>query len=193
MSTPIQVNILARLLAGEFDNGEQARENPAWFVHIRLWHRPLPISIDGDLALFAEQAPALKLQQPYRQRVLVLKLGEVSPLRVEYKAFREPTKFKGAGANPQLLESLTQEDLEDLPGCVLEVSDRAGVFVAEPPEGAKCCFQYDGKTRQVELGFEASAGRFRSFDRGIDPETGRGLWGALMGAYDFQKLQDYPV
>ncbi|MDC0834084.1 chromophore lyase CpcT/CpeT [Geitlerinema sp. CS-897] len=193
MSIPVQVNILARLLAGEFDNGEQARENPTWFVHIHLWHRPLPISIDGDLALFAEQAPALKLQQPYRQRVLVLKLGEVSPLCVEYKAFREPEKFKGAGANPQLLESLTREDLEDLPGCVLEVSDREGVFVAEPPEGAKCCFQYDGKTRQVVLGFEASAGRFRSRDRGVDPETGRGLWGALMGAYDFKKMQDYEV
>ncbi|MBO9998563.1 MAG: chromophore lyase CpcT/CpeT [Cyanobacteria bacterium SID2] len=193
MSTNSPLTTLARFLAGEFENDEQARNQPSWFVRLRLWNRPLPHNIDGHLALFAEQAPALKLHQPYRQRILLLQPGDVSPLRVEYRAFCEPEKFRGAGVNPSLLENVTTEDLENLPGCVLNVRECQETFIAEPPEGAKCCFDYDGKTRQVVLGFEVGARWLKSFDRGVDPETGRGLWGALMGAYEFQKLRDFEL
>lgn len=36
---------LAQWLAGEFENRSQALDQPAWFVHLRLWHRPLPHTI----------------------------------------------------------------------------------------------------------------------------------------------------
>jgi CpeT/CpcT family (DUF1001) len=185
-------------MAGEFDNKPQAMEQPAWFVHLRLWYRPLPIRVEGALALFAEQANALmgdplrasRRARPYRQRVAVLKAFSDS-LQVQYLAFKQPEKFLGAGANPSLLEAVRIEDLEPLPGCVLTVAEEAGKFRATPEPGAKCYFQYDGATRQVVLGFEVSAGKFWSYDRGVDPETGQGLWGALMGAYEFQKCEDF--
>jgi len=47
---------LAQWLAGEFENQTQALEQPTWFVNLHLWHRPLPFTIEGNLALFAEQA-----------------------------------------------------------------------------------------------------------------------------------------
>lgn len=181
---------LAQLMAGEFYNQPQAMEQPAWFVHLRLWYRPLPIRIEGNLALFAEQANALTGDRPYRQRVAVLKEFSDS-LQVHYLAFKQPEKFLGAGANPSLLEALMLDDLEVLPGCVLTVVEQAGKFKASPEPGAKCYFQYDGATRQVVLGFEVSAGKFWSYDRGVDPQTGQGLWGALMGAYEFQKCEDF--
>ncbi len=177
-------------MAGEFDNKPQAMEQPAWFVHLRLWYRPLPMRIEGNLALFAEQANALMRDRPYRQRVAVLSESSGS-LQVQYLAFKQPEKFLGAGANPSLLEPLGLDDLETLPGCVLMVTEEAGKFKATPEPGAKCYFQYDGATRQVVLGFEVSPGRFWSYDRGVDPETGQGLWGALMGAYEFQKCEDF--
>ena len=181
---------LAQLMAGEFDNQPQAMEQPTWFVHLRLWYRPLPMRIEGNLALFAEQANALMRDRPYRQRVAVLKETSDS-VQVQYFAFKQPENFLGAGANPSLLEPLRLDDLEALPGCVLTVAEQAGKFMATPPPGAKCYFQYDGATRQVVLGFEVSAGKFWSYDRGVDPETGQGLWGALMGAYEFQKCKDF--
>lgn len=197
-SSSQNLTALAQLIAGEFDNKPQAMEQPAWFVHLRLWYRPLPMRIEGNLALFAEQANALmrdplqasRRARPYRQRIAVLTESSDS-LQVQYLAFKQPEKFLGAGANPSLLEPLSLDDLETLPGCVLTVTEQAGKFKAEPLPGAKCYFQYDGATRQVVLGFEVSPGKFWSYDRGVDPETGQGLWGALMGAYEFQKCEDF--
>ncbi|NJR41071.1 MAG: hypothetical protein HC781_22315 [Leptolyngbyaceae cyanobacterium CSU_1_4] len=175
-------------MAGEFDNQPQARDQPAWFVHLRLWYRPLPMRIEGNLAFFAEQANALTPDRPYRQRIAVLTEAS-GTLQVQYLAFKQPEKFLGAGANPGLLKSLSLEDLENLPGCRLNVSEEAGKFKATPQPGEPCYFQYNGATRQVVLGFEVSAGKFWSYDRGVDPETGQGLWGALMGAYEFHQCE----
>lgn len=181
---------LAQALAGEFENPTQAFEQPAWFVSLRLWHRPLPKRIQGQLALFAEQANILYLDQPYRQRVMVLK-AEGQQLQVQYLALKQPGQFQGAGANPALLAQLSLADLEPLPGCVLTVALQGATFKAQPPPKAKCFFEYDGKTRQVILGFEVGTEHFHSYDRGVDPETGKGLWGALMGPYEFKKCQNF--
>lgn len=182
---------LAGLMAGEFENGAQAMEQPAWFVHLRLWYRPLPIRVEGNIALFAEQGNVLG-DRPYRQRVAVL--SEIGgDLRVEYWGFREPERFLGAGADGGLLAGVGVEDLERLPGCGLGVRAIADGFRGEADEGARCCFQYGGEVRQVVLGFEVGEGRFLSFDRGVDVETGRGIWGALMGAYEFRKVEGYGV
>jgi hypothetical protein len=183
---------LAQWLAGEFDNQPQAQEQPVWFVHLRLWHRPLPFRIQGNLALFAEQSNALYPENPYRQRIVVLQTTEnPQQLQAQYLALKQPDRFRGAGVNPSLLNALTPDDFESLPGCVLTVTRQSGTFRAQPEPDAKCYFQYDGKTRQVVLGFEVSNRRFFSFDRGVDPDTGQSLWGALMGAYDFEKRQDF--
>ena len=32
-----------RYLAGEFENQRQAQAEPVWYVHLRLWLRPLPL------------------------------------------------------------------------------------------------------------------------------------------------------
>lgn len=189
---PISVNLLAQSMAGEFDNQPQAQDQPVWFVPLRWWHRPLPVRIEGHLALFCEQANVLSLDNPYRQRILILQpTADPEQLRAEYRAFKQPEQFKGAAANPDRLKTLTLDDLEVLPGCELTVTYNGQRFKAEPKPEAKCCFQYDGKTRQVVLGFEAMPDRFWSFDRGVDPETGQSLWGALMGPYEFQKRQSF--
>jgi CpeT/CpcT family (DUF1001) len=192
MSQSPTLATLAQWLAGEFDNQPQAIDQPAWFVHLRLWHRPVQLRIEGNLALFAEQANVLQLDRPYRQRIAVLQpTGDAQISRVQYWAFKQPDCFKRAGANPQLLELLSLEDLEPLPGCVLTVTQQGDRFIAKPPTDAKCYFQYEGKTRQVVLGFEVSETQFWSLDRGVDPETGAGLWGAMLGAYEYQKRQAF--
>lgn len=190
MTDPIAT--LAQWLAGEFDNQAQAFEQPIWFVHLRLWHRPLPFKLNGNLALFAEQANALYLNNPYRQRVVELQpIANSAQIRAQYYALQKPDRFRGAGANLQLLKSLSVNDLELLPGCVLTVTQQGEQFRAEPEPGARCCFQYEGQTRQVVLGFEVSAEQFWSYDRGVDPETGQSLWGATMGAYAYHKRSSF--
>ena len=50
-----------------------------------------------------------------------------------------------------------------------------------------------GNTQQVSLGFEATQEEFLSYDKGIDPTTGKAKWGAILGPYRFRKRQDFGV
>lgn len=93
---PSTLKTLAQWLVGEFDNQPQAIDQPIWFVHLRLWHRPLPWRIDGNLALFAEQANALYLHKAYRQRVVVLKpTSDPQQFQAQYFGFKQPIGFEG--------------------------------------------------------------------------------------------------
>jgi hypothetical protein len=189
---------LAKWMAGDFVNQAQAIAEPVWYVNLRLWQRPVPATSLGALGgifLFAEQASGLHPDNIYRQRLI--QLTEVNgALRANYYAFKHPQTWIGAGQNPELLAKLRVEHIEALPGCTLRISmlqtggtiDR---FEAELLPGSKCCFSYKGEIKQVILGFEAAADYFKSFDRGINPDTGAAIWGAIMGPYQFTKQQDY--
>lgn len=182
-------SVLADYMVGEFDNQSQAREAPTWFVHLRLWQRS--INLFAEPTIFAEQSNVLKLDQPYRQRLMRLQETE-SSLQVQYYQFKDPSVVKGAGQRPELLDRVTHEDLELLPGCTLNVAVNSTAqgyhFTALPRPDTRCVFSLQGSTIQVSLGFEAMPDRFLSYDKGIDLDTQRPIWGALMGAYEFQKI-----
>jgi hypothetical protein len=185
---------LANYMAGEFDNRSQAIADPAWYVHLHLWQKPVSLFTSDSITLFAEQANIVKLDQPYRPRLMRLQERQDAdePLQVQYYIPEYPAAVGGAGANPALLESFTVEQFELLPGCLLlvkvqQLDANSYHFTAAPPPGEKCCFNYGENTIQVSLGFEATQEEFLSYDKGIDPTTGKALWGAILGAYRFRK------
>lgn len=198
MTFSAQLITLGQYLAGEFDNHPQALAQPAWYVHLRLWIRPVPLFTDDSITLFAEQASVVNLNQPYRPRLLRLRESEANPqqLRVVYYMFKDIEPVKGAGTNPKLLQQITLEQIEFLPNCTLSVeSNQISVngyhFKTFPQNDCPCSFNYQGKNFQVFLGFEVTPETLLTYDKGIDPETGKGIWGALLGAYQFSKLQDF--
>lgn len=182
---------LADYMAGEFDNREQATESPIWFVHLHMWQRPVDLFSEDSITIFAEQANILNLDNPYRQRLMRLR-SNGDGISVQYYAFQNPGGVKGSGHYPERLQGLNQDQIELLPGCVLTVKYERDRFIATPNEGDRCCFSYEGKTVQVSLGFEVECDRFFSYDKGIDPETGSGTWGALMGPYQYTKRKPLP-
>lgn len=200
MSFSPQLVALAQYLAGEFHNQKQAIAEPVWYVHLRLWHRPVNLFSEDSITLFAEQANIINLDQPYRQRIMRLMPGPDfdAPLQVQYYMFKDPSAFIGAGLNPALLNKLTLDQLDILPGCILTVNQQtlalnSDKFFATPPPNTCCSFTYLGNRVQVSLGFEASAGEFYSYDKGIDAVTGKATWGATMGPYRYIKLNQYKV
>ena len=189
---------LARYMAGEFDNQQQAIAEPLWYVHLRLWQRPVPLFTKDSLTLFAEQANIVNLDKPYRPRILRLQSSDTTPasLQVQYYMLKDTEAIRGAGRNPELLRQLTSEDIEFLPGCNLtikqqQVTPNSYEFSASSATGTPCGFSYKGNSYQVSLGFEATAEEFRSYDKGIDPTTGKAIWVALMGPFRFTKRQDF--
>ncbi|ELR96845.1 chromophore lyase CpcT/CpeT [Gloeocapsa sp. PCC 73106] len=189
MSLSFPLVTLASYLAGEFENREQAIAEPAWYVNLRLWLRPVPDLWSDSLTLFAEQASTLKLDQPYRPRLL--RLRQAPELVVEHYMFKELQAFIGSGRQPEKLKALTLEQIEFLPGCTLKVQQHNQQFQALPQPGETCCFQYQGSTYQVSLGFEVNEAELSTYDRGIDSATGKAIWGAILGPYRFKKLQHY--
>jgi hypothetical protein len=189
---------LARYMAGEFDNQKQAIAEPAWYVHLHLWQRPVPLFTEDSLTLFAEQANIVNLDQPYRPRILRLHQSDNSSaaLQVQYYMLKDAEAIRGAGRNPELLRQLTPEHIQFLPGCTLtiqqsQVAPNAFKFFASSATGTPCNFSYQGNNYQVSLGFEATSEEFFSYDKGIDPKTGKAMWGALLGPYRFTKRQDF--
>lgn len=189
---------LASYLAGEFDNQAQASAEPAWYVHLRVWQRPVPIFLEDSLTLFVEQASVVNLDKPYRQRIARLRSNPNAPneLQVQYYMLKDPGAFRGAGSNPELLRQLTEAEMDLLPGCTLTVSQQLLTpstyqFSAFLPAASRCCFTYQGEIRQVSLGFEATPAQLLSYDKGIDPATGKALWGAVLGPFRFAKCQDF--
>lgn len=198
MSVSPELITLASYIAGEFDNQQQAIAEPAWYVHLRLWLRPVPLFTADSLTLYAEQASIVKLDNPYRPRILRLYSGQTTPgsLQVQYYMLKDPDAIRGAGRNPERLKQLTTEQIEFLPGCVLSVEQRqvsphSYEFSAFSTTGTPCRFNYQDNTYQVSLGFEATKEEFRSYDKGIDPATGKATWGALLGPFRFTKRQDF--
>ena len=201
-STPMNVSpeliTLASYLAGEFDNQQQAIAEPAWYVHLRLWLRPVPLFTEDSLTLYAEQASIVNLDKPYRPRILRLYAESTTPgsLRVQYYMIKDPEAIRGAGRYPERLRQLTTEQIEFLPGCLLTVEQRqvssdSYEFSAFSTTGEPCRFNYQGNAYQISLGFEATKAEFRSYDKGIDLETGKATWGALLGPFRFTKRQDF--
>lgn len=189
-----QLTALASYLAGEFTNQPQALEQPAWFVNLRLWIRPVPIFTDDSITLFAEQANILKLDQPYRPRIL--RLREKENIEVEFYMFEDLATARGAGQNKDLIAQITPDKIKFLPNCTLKVAtqelgDGTYCFTTTSVTNEPCSVTYQDSTFQVFLGLKATEDELLTYDKGIDPATGKGTWGALMGAYAFTKLQDF--
>ncbi len=153
---------------------------------------------EDSVTLFAEQANIVDLNQPYRPRILRLRQIQTLPavIEVQYYMCKDLMAVRGAGQNQALLKQLTPQDLEFLPDCRLEVTVELVApdsykFITTNPSGCPCKFTYQNQTYQVSLGFAVTAQEMLVYDKGIDPKTGKAIWGALMGPYCFQKRKDF--
>ena len=197
MTLSSQLIALGTYLAGEFDNKQQALAEPAWYVHLRLWKRPVPLFTEDSITLFAEQASVMNLDKPYRPRLFRLRQSETDSqqLKVDYYMFKDISTVKGAGRNPNLLQQITTEQIEFLPNCSLNIKVeqlKSGYcFETFPISDRPCTFTYQNNTYQVSLGFKVTEKELQTYDKGIDSQTGKAIWGALMGAYRFTKVQDF--
>ena len=194
---------LAAYLSGEFENAAQAAEASTWFVHLRLWQKRVPALTSANIyTFFLEQQSVGTNKPPYRQRILQIKevdgTAAEGHLQGQYFALAQPSQFIGAATDDARLNSLTAEALVPLPNSKAHIQyQRSGSgykFQSALPEGKLCSFEYAGQTRYVYLGFDIEQTANGSvllltYDKGIDPDTGRGLWGALMGPFQMIKSQ----
>ncbi len=188
---------LGQELAGGYDNRDQAINDPVWYVSLQAWWRPVPLFAADSVTLFAEQANALKPEQPYRQRLLRLYAPDGN-LTAQFYQFDRPDLVVGAGANGDLVNAIANAEIQILPTGKLSIEPTPQGFSARQTPGESCKFSFrdalgNAKSGQVELGFSTQPGQWWSYDKGINPETSQPIWGAMMGPYQFTKGQSYSL
>ncbi|MDJ0565491.1 MAG: chromophore lyase CpcT/CpeT, partial [Microcystis sp. M49629_WE12] len=94
MTHPTDIKTLARWMAADFSNQEQAFANPPFFAHIRVCMRPLPDELLNGTSLFLEQAYDFMLNTPYRLRVFKLSVVD-DHIELENFKVKEEANFFG--------------------------------------------------------------------------------------------------
>ena len=175
---------LARWMAADFSNQEQAFENPPFFAHIRVCMRPLPIELLSGISFYVEQAYDYTLNTPYRVRVL--KLIDVGDrIEIENYTITQSEDFHGASRDKERLKALTADQLEKLPGCNMIVEWTGHSFKGAVEPGKACMVFRKGRETYLDSEFEIDQDKFLSLDRGRDPETNEHIWGSYAGAFHF--------
>jgi len=190
MSHSTDIKTLARWMASDFSNQEQAFENPPFFAHIRVCMRPLPSDFLNCTSFFLEQAYDFMLNRPYRLRVF--KIIQVDDhIELAHFKLKDQEKFFGASRDLQRLQNLTLEDLEEMPGCDMIVSWTGHSFKGEVKPGKACIVERNGKTTYLDNSFEIDENKLISYDIGRDPETDELVWGSVAGPFHFKRWASF--
>lgn len=184
------ITTLARWMASDFSNQAQAYANPPFFAHIRVCMRPLPNNLLDGTSLFLEQAYDFMLDQPYRLRVIKLSIvGD--RLELENFKVKDKEKFYGASRNLDLLNTLTEDLIEKMEGCDMDVTWTGSSFQGQIKPGKACIVERKGKITYLDNSFEITDSKLTSYDRGRDPETDELVWGSIAGPFEFFSTQSF--
>jgi hypothetical protein len=190
MTHSTDIGTLARWMAADFSNQQQAWENPPFFAHVRVGMHPLPVEFLSGVSLFVEQAYDYMLDDPYRVRVLnIIQVGD--RIEIENYKVKSEEQFYNASRHTEKLSALTPDHLEKLPGCNMIVDWTGSSFKGSVEPGKACMVVRGGKTTYLDSTFEIDEERFIAHDRGRDPETDEHLWGALAGAFYFVRKTSF--
>lgn len=190
MTHSTDVATLARWMAADFSNQQQAFDNPPLFAHVRVCMRPLPTELLDGISLYLEQAYDYIIHQPYRVRILKL-LPAADCIQIENYAIEKPEQFYGASRDPQRLHGLQTEQLQKLPGCTFITKWTGHSFRGEVEPGKGCMVTRNDKTTYLDSYFEIDRHKLISHDRGRDPETDEHIWGALAGPFEFVRWASF--
>jgi hypothetical protein len=190
MTHSTDIATLARWMAADFSNQEQAFENPPFYAHIRVCIRPLPLELFSGVSLFLEQAYNFALNQPYRIRVMNLIEAE-NHIIIEHYTVNEEQKFYGASRDPERLKALSIDHLQKMSGCNMVVEWTGQSFKGRVEPGKGCVVVRDGKNSYLDNEFEIDDKEFFSLDRGRDLDTDEHLWGSIAGPFHFVRWESF--
>lgn len=190
MTHSTDVATLARWMAADFSNQEQAWENPPFFAHIRVCMRPLPKALLGAPAFYVEQAYDLDVSQPYRARVLKL-VAANDRIEIENFVIENGEEFHGASRDLERLRALSADRIRKLCGCTFITHWTGTSFkgVVEPGKG--CMVTRKGKETYLESEFEINEAGMSSLDLGRDPATDEQVWGSVAGPFQFRRRTSF--
>jgi len=169
------IDELEKLLAGEFNNRNQALSNPSRFAYIHVKHVPL-----GNGKLYGEQAYNYKLDKPYRQFV-ILPVQRDDRIEIQNFEIEDKEQFVG-GKN---LDKLKNHMLSLKKGCSLFVKKNGEAYEGEV-EGDKCIVEWGGNITFLQTRIRLTPTHYFVLDRGYDINNPKKqIWGTRNGMFEF--------
>ena len=198
MTHSTDIATLARWMASDFSNQEQAFENPPFFAHIRVCMRPLPLELLGGVSLFLEQAYDYELHHPYRMRILKLVVVddpcgncEAARMVIENYKVKDEETYYGSSRDIPRLQALTADQIEKMSGCDMLVEWTGTSFRGVVEPGKACMVHRKGQETYLDNEFEITETTFMSMDRGRDPKTDEVVWGSIAGPFQFARWASF--
>ena len=183
----VELDRLVSWMCGSFSSQEQAALDSDFYdirlQMVQIW----PERIDGRW-LYIEQASALSLERPYRQRVYRLYQPNDTTVIGAIYEFDNPLALAGAWRAPTTFDSLTPTSLMVRDGCAIVMHPRGDTAFVGGTVDRNCQSVSQGADyATTELRLTESYLYF--WDRGWD-SAGAQVWGAEKGGYMFKKLRE---
>jgi hypothetical protein len=170
---------LQKRLPGRYDNAAQAHSDARVGVtepheSLNLLIAPANAALVGKIAYYVRETAADDSRRVLSQRIWVL--GHAEDLHTKTQLveqhiylFKEPQRWVHVGDDPELLQSLLPEDLQQLPGCELIWVKREDTFEAHRKvEDCSPAEKYEGLL--LEQRIELRENRLSLAEQEVGPE-----------------------
>ncbi len=181
---------LARWMAGEFSNHQQASADPQHYAHIRIFFRPLPFEFFNAIGFYSEQVYDYDLWSPYRQGVHRL-VDRDRDTYIENYSLKDAMLYAGAAREPDILQTITPECLERRCNCAMIFQREGSMFRGCVEPGNKCLIERDGIVTYLISDVEITETTWVSLDKGMNVDTHEKVWGSAFGMLKFEKVTNF--
>ena len=181
---------LARWMAADFSNFQQAQENPQKYAHIHVFFRPLPWEFFGGIGFYSEQVYDYDLWNPYRQGVhRLVDLG--SRIYIENYSLKDAFVYAGAARNLDIRKTITPDCLQRRHHCSMVFWREGDMFRGSVEPGNQCLIEKRGCQTYLVSDVEVTETTWNSLDRGLDVNTHKQVWGSNYGPLRFTKRESF--
>lgn len=184
---PPALDRLAGWMTGYFTSETQAAADTNFFdirLHMaRIW----PERTEAAW-FYVEQAAAVRLEKPYRQRIYRVWQPNDSTFQSDVYTVAEPLRYAGAWQKPDLLAALTPDSLQLREGCSITLRAEGDSAFVGGTTGIGCASDLRGAAYAVSE-VRITAHGMVTWDRSYD-STGTQVWGATTGGYHFVRVNE---
>jgi CpeT protein len=180
---------LARWMAGDFSNLQQAQENAKDYAHIHVFFRPLSFEFFNGIGLYSEQVYDYDLWKPYRQGVHRL-VDRGDRIYIENYSLKNALFYAGSGRDLNILKTIAPDCIERRHNCSM-VFRREGDRFFGAVEGNQCLIEKQGCQTYLDSYVEMTENTWISLDRGLDINTHQQVWGSAFGPLRFTKRESF--
>ena len=184
------LNELARLMAGDFCNRQQADADPKNYAHIRIFFRPLPWKFFSGIGFYSEQVYDYDLWSPYRQGIHYL-VDKGDHVYIENYSLKEAANYAGSGHNRDILLTIPPDCIERRHNCSMVFRKEEAKFHGTVEPGNKCLINRRGIKTYLVSTVELTETTWISWDRGMDLESHQQIWGSAIGPLKFTKRESF--